>query len=175
MVLLLYKWLFLGVASFIVPAITPANAPKKLHPFYVSVTEINHNKEEKALEISIKAFADDVEDVLKQNNKINVDLSNAQQNEQNNRLLKEYVIRHLALKADGKPAPLQYVGFEKDSESVYCYFEVPATPAVKQLDVTNSFLHDFTNQQINIMHVLVNGNRKSYKLDFPHKQARFTF
>jgi hypothetical protein len=58
---------------------------------------------------------------------------------------------------------------------VYCYFEVAQVPAVKKLQLNNSILQDLTADQINIMHVTVNGSRKSYKLDYPQKQASFNF
>jgi hypothetical protein len=70
---------------------------------------------------------------------------------------------------------LSYIGFEKDKESAYCYFQVENVPSLKKLDVFDSLLHDFTADQINIIHVIVNGNRQSTKLDYPQKNASFNF
>jgi len=150
-------------------------ATGRLHPFYVSVTEINHNSQEKTLEISCKIFLDDMEAVLKQNYKNNVDLSDAKKEAEHNKLLSDYISKNLAVSADGKPGKLQYLGYETDKESVWCYFEASNVPAVKKLDITNSILQDYTEKQINIMHITVNGNRKSYKLDYPNRQASFSF
>jgi hypothetical protein len=145
------------------------------HPLYISVTEINHNATDKTLEISCKIFVEDMEEVLKKSNKGTVDLSEGKNVQQNNKMIDTYVKQHLSLMADGKNAPLQFVGYEKEKESVYCYFEVVNIPAVKKLDLTNSLLHDLTDQQINIMHVTVKGERKSLKLDHAKKQATFSF
>ena len=181
MVPLLFKWLTLSLLAFGTPdpgesiaAGTPIAAEVR-HPFYVSVTEIAHNPQSKSLEITCKIFADDLEDILKKNYKTTVNLTSAAQQEQNNRLVADYFTRHLALATDGRPVKLSFVGFEKDSESAYCYFEVSNIAALKKLDVSNSILQDLTSEQINIMHVTVNGSRKSYKLNFPNKQASFTF
>jgi hypothetical protein len=174
----LYKWsLFLLLPMLWVAssAHRQENSVAAMHPFYVSVTEINHNAAEKALEISCKVFADDMEQALKQNFKVSVDLTNAAQQEKTGSYIKSYVQKHLQLSANGKALPLHFVGFEKEGESVYCYFEAPGVPAVKKLDVVNSLLQDFTNSQINILHVSVNGTRKSTKLDFPAKSASFQF
>lgn len=181
MALLLYKWLTLSLLAFTAPApgtSAGADAPAAAevrHPFYVSVTEISHNRQSKSLEVTCKIFADDLEDILKKNYKTTVNLTAAAQQAQNDRLINDYFTRHLALATDGKPVKLSYVGFEKDSESAYCYFEVPNIAALQKLDVSISILQDLTPEQINIMHVTVNGNRKSYKLNYPHKQASFTF
>lgn len=156
-------------------AARPSTAAEVRHPFYVSVTEIAHNPQSKTLEITCKIFADDLEDILKKNYKTTVNLTSEAQHEQNNRLVSDYFTRHLALAADSKPVRLSFVGFEKESESAYCYFEVSGIAALKKLDVSNSILQDLTQEQINILHVTVNGSRKSYKLNFPHKQASFTF
>ncbi|MBD0279981.1 MAG: hypothetical protein ICV81_18740, partial [Flavisolibacter sp.] len=121
------------------------------------------------------AFAEDMEDILKKNYKTAVDLGNTNQQAQNNKLINDYITHHLNLSTDGKQAPLSYVGFEKEAESVYCYFEVRNTPSVKKIDVVNSILQDFSDKQINIIHVIVGGNRKSYKLDYPQKQVSFSF
>lgn len=145
------------------------------HPFYIGVTEVNHNATEKSLEISCKVFVDDLEEVLKKNNRALVDLGNAAQQDRNGVLVNQYFQQHLHLSVGGKAAVLKFVGFEKDAESAYAYFEAVGIPAVKKLDIDNSVLHDFTPEQINILHVTVGGRRQSTKLNFPARQASFSF
>lgn len=180
MAALLYKWLTVSILSFagIVPQATfskPHTATNVAHPFYVSVVEVNHNSKDKTLEISCKLFADDMEDVLKQDYKTMVDLDVEKQHPLADKLITDYITRNLAVTIDGRPQKLTYVGFEKQSESVYCYFEIPNIGSVKNVALTNSLLLDFNDQQINIMHVTVKGVRKSYKLNYPEKQASFAF
>lgn len=144
------------------------------HPFYVSVTEINHNAGEKTLEISCKMFAEDVEEVASKNFKTPIDLSAAAQ-EKAGRFIDKYMRQHLQLQADGKPVSLKFIGFEKEAEAVYCYFEGGGVGTVKKLSLTNSVLQDFSTDQINIVHVTVAGNRKSTRLNYPDKAATFVF
>jgi len=162
MALLTYKWLLVTLLGW-------------GHPFYVSVTEINHNAKDKTLEVSCKIFVDDMEEVLRKNNATSIDLASQKQRGQNDKLVTAYILKHLALSVDGKDTKLAYVGFEKDKESVYCYFEVANIATVKKIDVTNSLLHDLNPQQINIIHVTMNSLRKSYKLDYPKSEAGFVF
>lgn len=154
--------------------ITSANA-FKFHPFYVSVTEMNYNAKTKSIEISCKLFAEDLENVLKQNNKTPVDLTNEKLQSQNNYFINDYLVKHLAININSKPVKFKFVGFEKEKESVYCYLEIVHVTAIKKLVVTNSILYDFKKEQINIMHVLVNGRRESSKVDNPQSQASFSF
>ena len=83
--------------------------------------------------------------------------------------------RHVAIAVDGKGVSPQYVGYEVDKESVYVYFEVKNVAAVKQLDVQTKLLHDYTPEQINIIHTSINGKRKSVKLNYPDSKASFSY
>jgi hypothetical protein len=86
------------------------------HPFYVSVTEMNYNAKSKSFEISCKMFAEDVEEVLKQNYKAAVDLESEKQQVQNNQMINDYLVKHLTFTFDSKPVTFRYVGFEKEKE-----------------------------------------------------------
>ena len=175
MIVAFYKWLHVLVLPFVSLAVPPTFSKAHAHPFYVSVVEINHNKSNALLEISCKLFAEDAETTLEQQYKTPIDLSQPQQKGTIDRLLNDYVQKHLALQADKKAQTLRYVGFEREAESLYCYFEVDNLAAVKTIDITNSLLYDFTDKQINIMHVVVDGVRKSFKLDYPNTQTTFSF
>ena len=145
------------------------------HPFYVAVTEINHNATEKTFEISCKFFADDFEQVLERTYKTQLDISAAKDKAVFDKYIPDYVNRHLSISVDGKPVSLHYVGFEKEKESAYAYFEITNVASVKNVTAVNSLLHDFIEQQINIMHVTIGGKRQSTKLDYPNAKAAFQF
>ena len=166
------------MAFFFLPAPVaeklPASASLR-HPFYISVTEVSQNATDKSLEISCKLFADDFEEALRATYKKKLDINSPQEKATFDNLIPDYINKHLALMADGKPLKLSYVGYEKEKESVYCYFEVPGVAAVRNIQANNTLLHDFKKEQINIMHVTVNGERKSTKLDYPVSQAKFSF
>lgn len=159
----------------VLPVNHPARLAQKAHPFYVSVTEFNHNAKEGIIEISCKMFADDCENTLKQQTKTNVDITNPKDVKQLEKILNDYIQKRLQLKVDGKPVVLQWVGHEKENESVWCYLQVNDVKTVKKLDITNSLLYDLYNTQISIMHATVGGNRKSMRINYPDKAARFDF
>ncbi|MBP1653258.1 MAG: hypothetical protein H6Q26_3415, partial [Bacteroidetes bacterium] len=58
--LILYKWLLGSFFAF--------------HPFYVSVTEIEHVKTKNEVQVSCRIFADDLENVLKKESKLPLDI-----------------------------------------------------------------------------------------------------
>ena len=183
MVIEFNKWLFILLAvthlyraGDVPDERDPLNRPTRdVHPLHVSVTEINHNSDEKTLEITCKLFTDDFEKVLVQNYKTKVDLINPPDRPAMDKLITDFVQKHVLLKLDNKSILLSYLGFERDAEAVYSYFQVENIGSIKKLEVTNTILHEMFTDQINMMHVMVGGKRKSLKLDYPDKEAVLTY
>jgi uncharacterized protein DUF6702 len=178
----LYQWLLLSIIHFTslsggsgVASIIPGKNIKSPHPFYISVTEINHNSKDNILEISCKLFAEDFEQTLCKNYKTQLNISSQKDKAASDKLISDYMDKHLSLSVDGKKPAMSYIGYEKEKESVYCYFQVDHIGSFKKIDITNSILYDFNENEINIMHVVVNGRRQSSKLDFPNVLCSFSF
>lgn len=164
----LYKWLLISL--FPINSYLPGE-----HPFHVSTTEVNHNAAEKTLEISCRIFTDDFESALTQAFHTKADFSNASLKTAMDTLVKKYMNVHLLIKAEGRPVTLTYLGFEIEKEAAYIYIQADNIAGLKKMEATNSILHDLYKDQINIMHVVVGGNRKSTKLDYPARDAVFTY
>ena len=154
---------------------SPLRGVVELHPFHVSVAEINHNATDKTLEISCKIFTDDFEKVLAQNYKTKVDLINTTNKSAMDTLVKKYITSHLSIIADGKPVKLSYIGFERENEAVYGYVQADDIASVKKIEITNKLMYDLFTDQINLMHVIVGGKRKSTKLNYPETNTSFSF
>jgi hypothetical protein len=177
-----YKWLVLPVLSFglsqkIDGFLHSQNSASQIfHPIHISTVEISHNATEKSLEITCKIFWDDFETILtKKNNNKRVDLTNEKNLDGNNKLVADYISKHLSITVDGKLVPLSFVGFEKEDMVVYSYMEVTNVANVKNVSITNNLMHDMFDDQTNIMHVIVKGERKSTKLDYPATSAKMEF
>jgi hypothetical protein len=145
------------------------------HPLYITVTEINHNAKEKILEVSCKVFTNDLETVLEKVAGARVDLSALKDKPASDKLISAYVEKHLRLKVDGKPVQLHFIGSENEADGTWSYFQVNDVPSVKKIDAGDDLLYDGFNQQINIMHVTVGGQRQSTRLDYPEANASFQF
>lgn len=138
-----------------------------LHPFFVSVTEIQYNKVERSLEISIRIFTDDFENTLRMANpgkKVDFSLPETAAMDS---LVSKYIRQKVQLVANDRAVPLQYVGFEKVAESVWCYFEVKTIDNLRKLHIHNGLLYEYKKEQINMHHVVNGSQRISRKLDNP--------
>lgn len=146
-----------------------------IHPFYVSVIEINHNEKEATAEISIRIFTDDLEKTLQKQSTATIDIIKPTNKAYIDQQINHYIGKTLQLKINGKPVKFNYVGYEIIKESVWSYFEVEQVKEMNTVDINCSILHDYETSQINLFHVKSKGNQKSYKLDYPQKTTQFSF
>jgi hypothetical protein len=145
------------------------------HPFFVSVTEINHNARSKSVEISCRMFYDDLEKALERNYHTKIDIVKPANREQVNKLLNDYIKKHLIIRADGKVLDASFLGYEIQEDGAWSYLEVRGVSNMKKIEVRDNLLYAEHPEQINMIHVIVGGNRKSTKLDNPDTDAIFSF
>lgn len=141
------------------------------HPLHLSSTELNYNLKERTMEVSCRIFTDDFEDILSKKYKVKADLSLEAKHKEMDQLVSKYMVAHLQLAADGKVLPLNYIGFEKDSEAIIVYLESAKVKNIVKLETTSTVLYDLFDDQINIFHLTFKGNRHSFKLTFPDKKV----
>ncbi|MBK7434006.1 MAG: hypothetical protein IPI66_08985 [Chitinophagaceae bacterium] len=165
---ILFKWLLLACCS-------TGLSSNATHPIYVSVTEIEYNAREKSLELSCKIFTDDFEKTLRQGYSGKVDLLGATDKAAMNKLVSDYVKKHLIISVSGKPLNLDFIGYEQQEEGIVSFFQSAVPPGLKKLDITNNILYEYKSEQFSIIHCIVNGNRKSVKLVNPETKTYFEF
>ena len=146
-----------------------------MHPFFVSVIDINHNEKEATIEISVRCFTNDLEKMIAADTKTTIDLSAPSQKNRGDALLKAYLTKRLNLSVNGNKSTLDYVGYEIQKESTWTYFEIKNIKQLSQLNVLCEILFGVNDQQINIFHVNAKGVRKSYELIFPKNTTQFNF
>jgi hypothetical protein len=145
------------------------------HPIHVSTTNIEYNKTDNKLEVICTIFTDDFEAALAKQYHAKTDLNKADMHAAMDALIKNYIATNLHIKTGDVPAKLNYLGFEINREATDVYLESDKIPAVKKVDAEVSLLHNLFDDQINIVHITVNGVRKSEKLDFPDKKVEQVF
>jgi ABC-type lipoprotein release transport system permease subunit len=162
MLLSLFKWLTVSAVVF-------------LHPYYISMTDINYNNKSKSLEVSIRIFTDDFEKVMRKNCNCKVDLLKPENKKAMGILINQYIQEHLQLKVNGQTKTLEFAGYQQEEESTWNYYQVKDIPQVKKIEINNSLLHDYREEQINMLHININGKEQSDKLNYPDKLFSMSF
>jgi hypothetical protein len=146
-----------------------------LHPFFVSIIEINHNPTDATAEISVRIFTDDLEKTLQKQSTGTIDIIKPTNKALIDQKISQYINKNLQLKVNGKPVKFNYIGYEIIKESTWAYFEIIDIKEMNTIDINCAILHDFETSQINLFHVKSKGIQKSYKLDYPNKLTSFSF
>lgn len=145
------------------------------HPFYVSMTEVQHNEKAKRLEVSCKVFSNDLEAMLEKKYHTSIDMLQTGDKARIEPLLQDYLRQHLRVQVDGKPVTFRFLGYEIEEDATWCFLEAVKVNQVKRLEISNDILFAEHPSQTNMLHVTVKGRRQSTKLDNPQSQASFRF
>jgi hypothetical protein len=136
-----------------------------LHPIHLSVSEINYNEKDKALQITSRIFLDDLEaSIRNERNNQELDILEPGKGLTTEQLISEYVLKRFSVKLDGKTQKLNFLGFERDDPAVVCYIEIENIKKFKTIEVRNEVIMDLYDDQSNIVHVTYKGPVKSFRL-----------
>lgn len=144
-----------------------------LHPFYLSLTEIKYNEKNKTAEIACKIFVNDLEDALKKTTGKNVDLLNAQNKEINQKFIKEYLDQRLLININGQVKKYEMIGYEREEDAIWSYFEITKCDLPKNIEVDNKILYDQIKEQINLVRVEIGKYNQSSKVTNPDYRIEF--
>jgi hypothetical protein len=139
------------------------------------VTEIKHDAAKNELQVSCRIFADDLENVLKKQSRLAVDIIHPANRTQTDSLVAGYLNKHLVITVDGKAVKLHYLGYKIEEEAAWCFLEVENIRPFKQVHVKDDILYSEHPNQINMIHVILHDERKSTKLDNPNANADIVF
>lgn len=145
-----------------------------IHPYYVSVTEIEYNAQKAELGVACKFFIDDLEEAIRDAGAGKTDLIKGDKT-RNTKLMEAYLSDHLGILADGKKINLKFIGFELDQEAIWCFLEAGAVAPFKKLSIRGDMLFELRKDQINLFHATVNGTRKSHRLVMPDRSFSLDF
>lgn len=125
----------------------------KDHETYLSVTEIEYNKEQKSLQIISRVFIDDLEDVLAKRYQKEVSLSYKEDLELNKDLIEKYLNKKLSITINIESQNLKLLGSKFDADQIVLFIECKNVQNLKQIRVENLILTDLYDSQKNIVHV----------------------
>ena len=136
-----------------------------LHPVHLSVTEINYNEKDKALQIMSRIFIDDLELSIQKDLKDDeLDILKPQGGKTTDQLVSAYVLKHLKVKVDEKPKVLKYLGHEIEDLAIICYIEIPNIKKLKTVETMNDVIMETHRDQSNLVHVTYKEKVKSVRL-----------
>lgn len=158
------------------PCAPPAANPR--HPVYLSKTEIRYDRQNQNLNVVLKVFSDDWQNALSVWKGKNVEIGTDREPSDLDALLEEYLRARFNLKTDGQTRAWTYKGRRQDEDDMFAtliFLQTKDTPPFASLDVHNSILHEYINNQENIVVVQYAGEYRRASLRKNQAEASFDF
>jgi len=154
-----------GVVRFVVLFIAVfALCSAGVHKYYVAVFQLEYVPQKKVVQITSRIFIDDLEAALNKKYSKKLGIGSAKELAETTDLLKQYLNENIHIKINGKAKTIKFLGKETEDDVLICYYTVPADPKVKSVEMTNTVLFETFDDQQNIIHTKVNGDKKSLLL-----------
>ena len=147
----------------------------KKHPYYISLVDVKYDAKQSSLQISTRMFVNDLEDALRKTSKTNIDIINPTVKSQADTILFSYIKQRLNFTVNSKKQKFNFIGYEKEEESIWTYLEIQKVTLPKKLIIDTKLLYDFLPNETNIVHVEINGVKKSSKVTNPNTKVEFSF
>jgi len=145
------------------------------HKFYVSVTQIEHNKEQQTLQIISRVFIDDIEDLLKTRYDESLTIDTTKDDPKLDEYLKKYLDQKIKIKVNDKDIAFNFLGKEYEDDLMICYLEVQNISSLEEINISNEVLMDVFEEQQNIVHVKKENQRKSLILEKGKSEGLLNF
>jgi len=134
-----------------------------LHPNHVSVTDIVLNSKSGTMEVTIRLFAEDIENIVRKYKDPEFNLDENTKNGMAKEFMVGYLADHFKLSIENIAIELKFLGMELKDEMVFCYMESKQVEIPKILKIENTLLFDLQEEQVNFNHFKVEDEIKSVK------------
>ena len=145
------------------------------HKYYLSLTQIEYNKDQKSLEVIINVFMDDIELAINKEYAIDLNLTTKDELKDADVYFHNYLTKNLTFIIDNDIVTYNYIGKEYDGDLVYFYLEIAVKENPKSLEVFNTILLTYFEQQQNIVKFKNDSKRQSKILSKNTNKALLNF
>ena len=145
------------------------------HKYYVSVFQFSYVPAKKQMQLTSRIFIDDLEAAFVKKYKKNFYLGTKDETAGANDYIAKYFAEKMQVKLNGKEKPMKFLGKEVEDDILICYYTLPADGNIKSVQVSNTNLLEMFDDQQNIIHFNVKGNKKSLLLTNDKRQGLLEF
>ena len=145
------------------------------HKYYLSLTQIEYNKDQKSLEIIINVFMDDIELAINKEYDVDLRLTTNQELEDVDSYFQKYLRENFRFLVNNELVNYNFIGKEYEGDLVYFYLEVNLRNSPVSLEIVNTILITYFEQQQNVIKFKNGSNRQSKILSKTTNKALLNF
>jgi len=143
------------------------------HDFHVSIAQFEHNAATGRVEVAVKIFTDDLEEALSRKGLRQPNIGTASEHDSVPAFIGRYLAEKVVFMNDGIPVALAYLGSEQAADATWCYLESGPLGPLGGVRIRNTVLHEVFEDQVNIIHLKIEGRTKAKLTDRSTAEAVF--
>ncbi|MFD1292503.1 DUF6702 family protein [Lutibacter holmesii] len=136
-----------------------------MHKYYISLCEIEYNQEQESIQIILGLFIDDIEVVLNKEHNATLNLATKTEYKDIDKYYEAYLNKHFKVIANENLCTYNFIGKEYDDDIVRFYLEIENIQQLNSIEIFNSCLFEYFEDQQNIIKLKVNKLHKSFYLN----------
>ncbi len=141
------------------------------HKFYVTTTSLRFVESNNSFQITSRLFIEDIESILVKSSNTELKLAPDSDESVVDSLLTNYFEDNLIFTSVENEFKINFLGKEYKDDMMVCYLELKFDKLDENINIQNTLLFDFSEEQKNIIHYRNGNQRKSFL--FTHTQPRF--
>jgi hypothetical protein len=137
-----------------------------LHPIHVSVTNVDLDPGRGKVELSVKIFADDFQDLILQKYGVQLNITGQEDPGEKISAVNEYIQESLQFVFNGnETAKLQFVDSKLNEAAIWLFYRYEHPGKIRKVDIVNRVMLEKFSDQTNLMIVTFNEKQNGYRLD----------
>ena len=134
------------------------------HKHYISLTQIDYDESDKALQITMRFFIDDLEKAVSGRFDKNLQLATREEMKDSDVYIERYVTSKFKLWVNGEPANADFLGKQYEDDQVFFFLEISEVEGIETLEVQNSMLMEVFEEQQNYVKISIGDTDKTFIL-----------
>ena len=144
------------------------------HPIHVSVTNIDLDPDVGKLELSVKIFADDFQDLILHKYSVQLKLVDQELPGEKISSVNRYIGETLKIEINGKEIEeLKFEKSELNEGAIWLYYSYDHGSRIRKINVRNTLMNEKFDDQTNLLIVSYNSKQNGYRMN--NKSTDLTF
>lgn len=136
------------------------------HEFHVSKCQVEYNETDKAVQVTMHIYIDDLEEALRKQGADKLFLCTERESSNADEHLVAYLKKRFQVEINNSAAEFVFIGKEpsEDLLATWCYLEFTGIDHLQNLTIENDLLMEVFDDQKNIVSIMAPNNQQGYFL-----------
>jgi hypothetical protein len=136
------------------------------HPIHVSVTNIDLDPGRGTVDLSVKIFSDDFQDLILHNYAVQLRITEQESPDKQIGTVNRYIWEALKLEINGKDAAsMRFMETSMNEEAIWLHYRYEHGSRIRKMKIMNTIMLETFNDQTNLVIVTYDQKQNGYRLN----------